>query len=234
MIYLRSMLFNVALYFVTTMAAVICLPSLILSRNLLRWVVRLYARTLLVLLKCTVGISFEVRGLDNLPPGPCIVASKHQSAWETIAYLVIWPDPVFFIKSELFRIPLYGWYLRSLGMMPVKRQKAVAAIRGLSALAEPNVAAGRQLIIFPEGTRKHPGDAPDYKPGVIALYERLRLPCVPVALNSGLYWPRRSFLKYPGKIIVNVLEPIPCGLPRAEFRKHLQDEIETATRTLFD
>jgi len=232
MIYVRSALFNVAFFTVTALTAILCLPVLIVGRPVLRSAVALYARIILWLLQHIAGIRLEVRGADRLPAGPYVVASKHQSAWETIAFLAIWPDPVFFLKRELLYIPLWGWYVARLGMVPVARAKGGHEIRKMLRLAGRHLPAGRQLIIFPEGTRRKPADPPDYKPGITALCQMLNLTCVPVALNSGCYWPRRSFLKHPGQIVVEILDPIHPGLKRVEFEHRLSDGVETATRRL--
>jgi 1-acyl-sn-glycerol-3-phosphate acyltransferase len=232
MIYVRSALFNVAFFVVTALTAVFCLPFLIAGRPLLRAAIRLYAQIVLSLLKHLVGIRLEVRGAERLPAGAYVVASKHQSTWETIAYLAIWPDPVFFLKRELLYIPLWGWYVSRLGMVPVARAKGGHGIRKMLEAARRHLPAGRQLIIFPEGTRRKPADPPDYKPGITALCQMLQLTCVPVALNSGCYWPRRSFLKHPGQIVVEILEPIQIGLKRAEFETRLSGRVEAATRRL--
>lgn len=232
MIYVRSALFNAAFFIVTALTAVLCLPALLAGRSGARIVVRVYARLILALLKHLVGIRLEVRGAERLPAGAYVVASKHQSTWETIAFLAIWPDPVFFLKRELLYIPLWGWYVSRLGMVPVAREKGGHGLRKMLKSAGRHVPAGRQLIIFPEGTRRQPADPPDYKPGITALCQMLQLTCVPVALNSGCHWPRRSFLKHPGRIVVEILEPIQAGLKRAEFETRLSGGVEAATRRL--
>lgn len=230
----RSAAFYAAVVLVTLVMSVACLPSLLGPRSVVRWLVRLHTSIVLFLLKRVHGLDHRVIGAGALPAGPCIIASKHQSAWETIAFLAIWPDPVIFLKRELLYIPLWGWYAMKLGMVPVARSRGASTIRKMLAATRRHAAAGRQLIIFPEGSRTRPFDAPDYKSGVTALYQGLGLPCVPVALDSGCYWPRRSFLKYPGTITVQVLAPIAPGLPRAEFETRLQDAVESATAVLLE
>lgn len=232
MIYVRSAVFNAAFFIVTALTAVLGLPVLLLGRPAVRSTIRIYARVILWLLKHVAGIRLEVRGAERLPDGAYIVASKHQSTWETIAFLAIWPDPVFFLKRELLYIPLWGWYVSRLGMVPVSRDKGGHGIRKMLRSAGRHLPAGRQLIIFPEGTRRHPADPPAYKPGITAICQMLQLTCVPVALNSGCYWPRRSFLKHPGQVIVEILEPIHAGLKRAEFEERLSGIVEAATRRL--
>jgi 1-acyl-sn-glycerol-3-phosphate acyltransferase len=184
------------------------------------------------LLRWIVGTRVEVRGREKLPAAPYLVASKHQSAWDTFALIPIFADPAMVMKWELTLIPFYGWFSRKFEHVFVKRDRGPAALRNLIADAKDRAAAGREIVIFPEGTRKAPGSAPDYKSGAVAVYEGLGLPCVPVALNSGLYWPRRKLMRYPGTIVVDILDPLPAGLPRAEFRAELQRRIEVASNRL--
>ena len=136
------------------------------------------------------------------------------------------------MKRELFWIPFHGWFSKKFEMIPVDRDKGPAALRRMLREAKARIADGREIIIFPEGTRRAPGAPPDYKTGVILLYDALGVPCVPVALNSGLFWPRRSLIRRPGTIVVEFLDPIPPGLPKAEFLKRLTEAIETASSRL--
>jgi 1-acyl-sn-glycerol-3-phosphate acyltransferase len=138
------------------------------------------------------------------------------------------------MKAELRHIPFHGWFSRKFEHVFVARERGPGALRQLLRDAKARAAARREVVIFPEGTRRPPGAEPDYKPGVVALYEGLELPCVPIALNSGLYWPRRSLMRYPGTIIVEILDPIPAGLPRADFRAELERRIETASDRLIE
>ena len=174
----------------------------------------------------------EVRGKENIPPGACIVAGKHQSLWETFAILPLLDDPAVVLKKELTWIPLYGWFIYKFRMIPVERSAGSQALRGMLEQARVEVAAGRQIVIMPEGTRRGPDDPPDYKPGAAALYSRLNVPCVPFGLNSGLFWPRRQFLRRPGTIIVSFLQPIPEGLGKKVFQPRLEDAVETETAKL--
>jgi 1-acyl-sn-glycerol-3-phosphate acyltransferase len=184
------------------------------------------------LLRTIVGLRMEVRGREKLPKPPYLVASKHQSAWDTFALIPIFTDPALVMKWELTLIPFYGWFSRKFEHVFVRRDRGPAALRQLVRDAQDRARAGREVLIFPEGTRRAPGAAPDYKPGSVALYEGLDLPCVSMALNSGLYWPRRQLIRHPGTIIVEILDPLPAGLPRAEFRSELQRRIETASNRL--
>ena len=228
----RSLLFNVLFYVTTTLFVVIGSPLLFAPR---RWAMAAFAvhgRFELWLLKTIVGTGLEVRGQEKLPEGPCLVASKHQSAWETFALIPLFRDPALLMKRELFWIPFHGWFSKKFEMIPVDREKGSAALRAMLRETKKRVADGREIIIFPEGTRRPAGAPPDYKTGVVLLYEALGIPCVPVALNSGLFWPRRSLLRRPGTIVVEFLDPIPPGLPKAEFLSRLTESIETATNRL--
>ena len=170
----------------------------------------------------------------KIPKTPCIVACKHQSLWETFALNAVLDDPIYVLKRELMWIPLFGWYMWKAGSIPVDRSAGMAALARMTAHAQKALAGPRprQLVIFPEGTRRPPGAEPAYKPGIVHLYNRAGLPCVPVALNSGVFWPRRSLRRLPGTIVVEFLDPIPAGLDRKNFLPRLQDAIETACARL--
>jgi 1-acyl-sn-glycerol-3-phosphate acyltransferase len=233
-IWARSLLFNIAFYVNSLLFLTIGTPFHITPR---KWSIRAlqaWASTSVFLLRVICGVRMEVRGRENIPEGAALVAAKHQSAWDTFALLPLLDDPAVVLKRELIWIPLYGWFIPKFRMIPIEREAGAAALRRMMARAREAAAMGRQILIFPEGTRKAPGDPPDYKPGVAALYAGLALPCVPVALNSGLYWPRRKFLRYPGTIIVEFLPALPAGLPRREFAKRLEETIETGTAKLVE
>jgi 1-acyl-sn-glycerol-3-phosphate acyltransferase len=193
---------------------------------------KLWARVSLWLLKVLAGTDMEVRGLQHIPEGAVLIAGKHQSFWETFAILPLLDDPCMVLKKELTLIPLFGWFALKFRMIAVERSAGSAALRNLVKRGKEEVVAGRQIVIMPEGTRKGPDDAPDYKPGAAALYGQLNVPCVPFALNAGLFWPRRKFLRLPGTIVIEFLPALPAGLPRVVFQKQLQDAIETSTRAL--
>jgi 1-acyl-sn-glycerol-3-phosphate acyltransferase len=229
----RSLLFNVLFYVTTTLFVVIGSPLLFAPRRWAMAALAVHGRFEIWLLEVIAGTRLEVRGQDKLPKGACLVASKHQSAWETFALIPLFNDPVLLMKRELFWIPFHGWFSYKFQMIPVDRDKGPAALRAMLREAKKRVADGREIIIFPEGTRRAPGAPPDYKTGVILLYEVLGVPCVPVALNSGVFWPRRSVIRRPGTIVVEFLDPIPPGLPKAEFLARLTDAVETASKRLF-
>lgn len=234
MIRLRSLAFLVAFYGVTTCYLLAFLPALpFLSRRGLweRGVVS-WARTSSALLRVICGTRARVTGLENVPPGPLLIAAKHQSAWETFALLPLFEDPAFILKQELMRIPVFGWFAARARMIPVDRSGGRAALKEMTEVARAEIAAGRQILIFPEGTRRPPGAPPAYKIGVSSLYAQLGVPCLPVALNSGLYWPRRAIIRRPGTIRVHILPPIPPGLSRDAFMARLEGDIEGASAEL--
>ena len=195
---------------------------------------RLHAIVSVWLLRVIAGTRLEVRGLEKLPKAPYLVVAKHQSAWDTFGLIPIFRDPAIVLKEELKWIPFYGWFCVKFAHILVSRERAAVALKRMIADARDRAAAGREIIIFPEGTRRPPGAPPDYKPGYVALYEGLALPCVPLALSSGLFWPRRQLVRYPGTIVVEILDPIPPGLPRAEFRALAEERIESACRRLIE
>jgi 1-acyl-sn-glycerol-3-phosphate acyltransferase len=228
----RSLLFNLMFYVTTVLFLVLGSPLLFGPRRWAMQALAMHGRFELWLLKVIAGTKLEVRGLEKLPEGACLVAAKHQSAWETFALIPLFRDPAYLMKRELFWIPLHGWFSRKFEMIPVDRDKGPSALRRMLREAKDRAAKGRQIIIFPEGTRRAPGAPPDYKTGVVLLYEALRIPCVPLALNSGVFWPRRSLVRRPGTIVVEILDPIPPGLPKAEFLDRLIGSIETASARL--
>ena len=200
-----------------------------------KWSIRAlqtWARTSIWLLKVVAGIGMEVRGRQHVPQGAALVAGKHQSFWETFAILPLLDDPAMVLKKELTFIPFFGWFIYKFRMIAVERSAGTAALREMVRQAQDRIAAGRQVVIMPEGTRRAPDDPPAYKPGAAALYGALDVPCVPFALNSGLFWPRRKFLRYPGTIVIEFLPALPAGLPRKEFQRRLEESIENASRQL--
>ncbi len=229
---IRSALFNVVFYVNLVLFLVLGSGFYFTPR---KWSVRalqVWARSSLFWLRVIAGIRMEVRGRENIPRGPCLVAGKHQSFWETFAILPLLDDPAMVLKKELTYIPFFGWFIYKFRMIPVERSAGSQALKSLITAAEEAVAMGREVVIMPEGTRRFPDDPPDYKPGAAALYGKLNVPCVPFALNSGLYWPRRRFLRKPGTIVISFLEPIPPGLPRKSFQPRLEAAIEDETAKL--
>lgn len=231
---LRSLLFNLLFYTWTSVFQFLCLPLLLAPRRATFVFGRFWVRVSLALLALVCGLRHRVVGRANMPEGPCIVAAKHQSAWDTLIFSQLLDDPSYVIKRELLYLPGFGWFLGKLGVVGVDRSAGAKALRRMVRDAKAMAAANRKLVIFPEGTRTAPGQSRPYHPGVAALYQQLGLPVVPVALNSGLFWRRRSFLKHPGEITLEFLPPIDPGLPRKAFLEALQHRIEEASTRLAD
>lgn len=229
---LRSLLFNVAFYLNTFGQIMFYLPLMLMPRRYIWIPVRSWAAGSQFLLKWICGIDHKITGFEKVPPGGIIVASKHQSAWETFTIAAMMPDPTFVLKRELQWIPLFGWYTLKARLIPVNRGTRQAALEQIAKGAREKMKDGRQIIIYPEGTRRPVSAEPNYKYGVAHLYGELNVPCVPVALNSGLYWPRRSLRLIPGTIRMEFLDPIMPGMDRTEFLKVLEDRIEAATARL--
>lgn len=226
---LRSLLFNLAFYANNVVQMIVWTPFYFFGPRRFAWrIVRFWSRSHLWLMKVIAGTDHLVRGADKLPQGGCIIAPKHQSAWDTIAFLPWWPDPIYILKRELMWVPLFGWYIARMKMIAIDRGNREQAIKAINAGAQVAVAEGRQIIIYPEGTRRPPGAEPAYKTGIVHLYERLNVPVVPIAHVAGLYWPRRRFLRHPGLIEVEVLDPIEPGLSRADFMAELERRTERA------
>lgn len=229
---IRSVLFAVAFYGVTTIFAIFYLPLIVLPRRIFMMFCRAWVRVMLLLIQVVLGIRYEIRGIENRPEGPAIYASKHQSAWDVIIYNLIIPDCAYVLKRELYRIPLWGWYVWRIGSVGIDRAGGASALKGMVAQAGELLAQGRSIIVFPQGTRTPVGERRPYLPGTAALYLGTDVPVVPVALNSGTFWPRRTFRKSPGVITVEFLPPIAPGMKRRAFLKQLEEEIETATARL--
>jgi 1-acyl-sn-glycerol-3-phosphate acyltransferase len=228
----RSLLFNFLFYTTSVAAGLLGLPLLLGPSRYAVGLMRAVGRWNMWLLKVIAGTRYEVRGIENVPKTACVVASKHQSMWETVSLLAIVDHPALVLKQELLLIPLYGWYVRKARMIAIRRSDGPKALRQMLRQASDAVNEDRHLIIFPEGTRAAPGARNPYMPGVAGLYSHLDVPCVPVALNSGLFWPRRKLLRKPGTIVIEFLPPIAAGLKRKEFMAELETQIETATDKL--
>jgi 1-acyl-sn-glycerol-3-phosphate acyltransferase len=229
---LRSLLFNLLFYLNLLLLLFAAIPTLVMPRWAIIGMAKLWARISLWLLRVICGTNVEWRGLEKVPQGALVVGAKHQSTWETFALLTIFHDPTFIMKRELMWIPLFGWYTWKGGMIPVDRGAGKQALAPMGEYARAALHEGRQIIIFPEGTRRAPAAERRYKYGIAHIYAEGSAPCLPIALNSGLYWPRRRFLRYPGTVIVEFLDPIGSGLDRDAFFARLQDDIEDATARL--
>ena len=229
---LRSLAFSLLFFGGGGVLLLLVMPGLLLPRRACVWLAETWHSYVLGALRIACGITSEARGLENLPDGPCLIASKHQSAWETFMLPTVVHDASFVVKWELLRIPVYGWYLTRLGQVPIDRAGGAKALRRMVEAARGHLAHGRSIVIFPEGTRTAAGKRHAYHPGVAALYLQLEVPVVPVALNSGFHWSRHTFLKHPGRIVMEFLPPIPAGLPRKVFMRELEDRIEAGTARL--
>jgi 1-acyl-sn-glycerol-3-phosphate acyltransferase len=232
MVFLRSLLFNCFFYVHTTIMLFALLPTEFLPKRALLAGVKSWTRVNRWALSAIGGVDVELRGLEHLPAGGVIIASKHQSTFETVALLDLFSDPTFVLKKELMSIPLFGWYAKKVEQIPVDRSAGRQALAQMTERAREEAAKGRQIVIYPEGTRRPAGAEPAYKHGVAHLYEHLDVPLVPVALNSGLFWPRHGFRRPPGTLVVEFLPPIPAGRdPEAAFAT-MREAIETATDRL--
>jgi 1-acyl-sn-glycerol-3-phosphate acyltransferase len=230
MLQIRSLAFNIAFYVSLILQMIFWTPYYFLAPRRRAWYVpKFWAKSSLWLQEKIAGTKSEITGLENLPEGSYILAPKHQSFWDTIAFLPHIPDALYILKRELTWIPFFGWYIMKMRMIPVDRGSRSKALKAVIAATRAELARNsRQLIIYPEGTRRAPGDEPAYKWGIVELYAQLDIPVVPVAHVAGLYWPRRKFLRYPGTIKARFLPPIPPGLEKQEFMRRLVAETEAA------
>ena len=234
MIWLRSLAFQAAFYVWTAGLGLATLPVLLLPRPVVLGVARLWIDGTFWLLSNVAGLTYEVRGDANRADGPAIYAIKHQSAWEALVLMRLFRDPAILIKEQLVWVPIVGWYLVRLGMIPIDRRAGAGTLMRMVRKARERLAAGQDIVVFPEGTRTAPGEHLPYRPGIAALYAALDIPVVPVALNSGLYWARREFAKRPGRIVVAMLPAIAPGLDRRPFMDLLRDRIESETERLYE
>lgn len=232
MTFLRSLAFNVFFYVHTFVWLFVLLPTEVMPKAALKWGVKRWAKTNRQALEWIGGVKVELRGLENIPVTGALIVSKHQSTFETVSMLDLFADPTYVLKKELLKIPLFGWYATKAEQIPVDRSAGRAALVKLSERARAEVARGRQLIIYPEGTRRPAGAERSYKHGVVNLYRDLGVPLVPVALNSGLFWPRHGFLRHPGTLVVAFLPPIPSGRDPEEVFVEMQQLIEDGSDAL--
>jgi 1-acyl-sn-glycerol-3-phosphate acyltransferase len=208
-------------------APVVLLPRVWVTRVQTWWAVGV-----MILLRVLANIRYEVRGIENLPDTACVIASKHQSIWDTIIWHIIVHDPAMVMKKELLSIPIYGWFARKARMIPVDRKAGASALKTMMRAADVAAAMGRPIIIFPEGTRTDPGERVTYQPGATALYRHLKLPAIPVAVNSGLFWTKNGLTRDGGTIVVEFEPAIPAGLGKKEFNETLTNRVEAATERL--
>ena len=229
---LRSLLFVAWLYLSMAIFAVGLSPALILPHRYAMGVIRAWARFVLFGLRWIAGVRVEFRGLEHRPVGPAFVAAKHQGMLDVIVPFLMLDDPCIVMKKELAILPFFGWFALKTKMIVVDREAAAKALKDMVRQARERLGEGRQIVIFPEGTRAEVGAVPDYKPGVAAIYRDLAMPCTPMATNAGLYWPAHGFRRIPGVAVYEFLTPIPAELKRGPFMAELESRIETASTRL--
>jgi 1-acyl-sn-glycerol-3-phosphate acyltransferase len=229
---LKSYVFYLFMYGLMVAMGLIGLPLLLAPRSWSRAYLRLYLKGLWFGLRWIYGITFEVRGREHLPAEGALVASKHMSMWETLAYWEILPDPAIILKKSLIYMPFFGWFAVKLGNISIDRTGGAKALKKMLRDAARRGSQGRQVLIFPEGTRVAPGEAPDFKPGIAGLYLSMNVPCVPVALNSGVFLKSYCGLKRKGRIVVEFLPAIPPGLDKPAFLRQLHERINAASGKL--
>ena len=233
-IFLRSLVYNVLFYLLLAFWVIVGIPTFLMPRWGSVSIAQCWARSSIWLMRVICNTKVEYRGLEKIPKGPLIVASKHQSMWETFALLQFFDAPLFIYKRELAWIPFFGWYLIKSKMIGVDRDGGMRSLMQMARRAPKEIRSGRQLIIFPEGTRTPVDAPPHYMTGVGQIYVSSGVPCIPVALNSGLFWPRRTFMRYPGTLVVEFLDPLPPDLSRREFITRIRASIEDATNRLVE
>lgn len=229
---LRSFLFAVWFYVWMVVFGFGFMPAYLISRRVTARALRFWARGTLLGLRILSGVRVEIRGLEHLPVGKVLIAAKHQAMIDTIAPFIFLDDVCFVMKEELMALPLFGWWCKAAGMISLDRSGQASALKSLVRDSKARLAEDRQVVIFPEGTRGPLGSAPDYKPGVAALYSALDLPCLPMATNSGAHWSHRGIKMTPGVVVFEFLPPILPGLKRAEFMQQLETAVETASARL--
>jgi len=228
----RSLIFTLWLYLSMPLFAIGLSPALLMPHGVAMAVIKLWARFVLFGLRWIAGVKVEVRGLEHRPTGPALIAAKHQGMLDVIAPFAFLDDACFVMKKELMPLPFFGWFAWKTKMIAVDRAAHAKALKDMVRQTRARLAEGRQILIFPEGTRTTPGEPADYKPGVAAIYRDVDAPCWPVATNSGVHWPAHGFKRYPGTVVFEFLPPIPAGLKRAAFMAELESRIETASTAL--
>ncbi len=231
-LWVRSLVFVVLFFGWTFILQIALLWTLVMPKKVLFWCIHRWQTQLGWLERNIVGIDYRVIGRGNIPEGACIIAAKHESAWETCKLHVLFGNPAIVLKEELERVPIWGWYGKATGVIPIDRGSGGKALVKMKKAAQERAAEGRKIVIFPQGTRLLPGVRKPYKVGVAALYQELNLPVVPMALNSGLFWPKTRFIKTPGTITIEFLPPIPPGLTRSEMMRELETRLEAASDRL--
>ena len=232
MIIVRSLVFTLWLYLSMPLFAIVLSPALLMPHRYAMGVIKGWAHFVLWGLRWIAGVKVEVRGLEHRPKGQALIAAKHQGMLDVVAPFTFLDDPCFVLKKELMPLPFFGWFAWKTKMIAVDRSAGAAALKDMVRQAGDRLAEDRQILIFPEGTRTLPGQPGDYKPGVAGLYRDLAGPCWPVATNSGVHWPAKGFIRTPGTVVFEFLEPIPAGLKRGDFMKQVEARVEAASTAL--
>lgn len=237
---IRSVFFNILFYGVLTPAVCIfMMPALLMPRGATLWVARTYQVLAGYLERHVMNLQCEVRGYEHVPKdhGHYLVAAKHQSAYETMKLLTLFNDPTIILKKELLSLPIFGWFLKKLEVIAIDRSNREQSVSSLIDGAKKMQVNNRPIVIFPQGTRvavdvdtnKKP-----YKGGIVKLYGATGLPIIPMALNTGLYWPRNAFWKKSGTVIIEFLPPIPPGQNEQNVMRQLEEQIEAASNRLVE
>jgi len=229
---IRSLLFMLWLYGSMAFFGLAFSPLLLLPSVVAMAVIRWWAKAVLLGARLLVGIRVEFRGLEHRPGSGALIAGKHMSMLDTIAPFAVLKGPAYVLKKSLMYMPFFGWYAWRTRMVAIKREDAAKALRSMVSACRDSLAEGRQIVIFPEGTRSDPGDDPDYKPGVAALYRDLQTPCYLLATNSGQFWPGHGIDRKPGTVVFEFLPPLPAGMKRAEFMTEVKARLEAASARL--
>jgi 1-acyl-sn-glycerol-3-phosphate acyltransferase len=230
---LRSIAFSILFIMWVGIVCILFSPFLIFRCRALYWTGAIWSWGTMILLRLICGTKYRVIGRENLPKGPYIVASKHQSTFETVVFWQVFYIPTYVLKRELTKIPFFGLFLLRMRMIAIDRSSGIKALKKIVGEAEYHIKKNRHIIIYPEGTRTEVDKVTEeYHPGVLALYKHCNVPIVPVALNSGKFWPSKRWMKYPGTITIKILPPIDPGMDKKEFMTLLNQQIENESLKL--
>ncbi len=234
MLFIRSWIFTLLFIVWTGFLCTALLPLTWIGQKQASLAGRIWAWGIVWMLKLICGITHKVEGIENLPDGPCVIASKHQSAWDTMIFFYLMKHPVFVMKKELLKIPLFGNFMFKMGMIPVDRAGGAGALKQMLREVKLRFKNGMSLVVFPEGTRTNVGEISKYHPGIASIYQdpEIDVLFVPVSLNSGLCWSKNSIIKKPGVITIKFLKPFKKGMDRKEFMKELQNNIENGCKEI--
>ncbi len=236
-LFIRSLLFNLFFYIWTAVCCIVQIPLLFTKAKTAKFAGLVWSSGIIYALKIITGITYEERGQENLPKsGGYVLASKHQSAWETIIFLKILPNPCYILKEELLKVPFFGRYLKAMEMIAVNRSGGASALRSMISQVNDRVKSNCNIIIFPEGTRTKLYDKPRYHPGIAMIYKESAnsFPIIPVALNSGYFWGKGQFTKPKGRIIIHYLPPLPSNLTNKEYLLQLENIVESKSIELLN